>query len=64
MKVSARQLTIHADRGSSMDSEPVALLLADPGVTKAHSRPRVSNDCESQFKTLKYCPSFPARSPA
>jgi putative transposase len=56
------QLTVHADRGSSMASKPVALLLADLGVTKSHSRPRVSNDnpySESQFKTLKYCPSFP-----
>jgi len=60
--VPAGQLTIHADRGSSMASKPVALLLADLGVTKTHSRPRVSNDnpySESQFKTLKYCPSFP-----
>lgn len=61
-RVPAGQLTIHADRGSSMASKPVALLLADLGVTKTHSRPRVSNDnpySESQFKTLKYCPSFP-----
>ncbi len=61
-KVPAKQLTIHADRGSSMASKPVALLLADLGVLKSHSRPRVSNDnpySESQFKTLKYCPSFP-----
>ena len=38
------QLTIHADRGSSMKSKPVAMLLADLGVTKTHSRPHVSND--------------------
>jgi putative transposase len=58
------QLTIHADRGSSMKSKAVAHLLADLGVTKTHSRPYVSNDnpySESQFKTLKYCPGFPAR---
>jgi len=58
------QLTIHADRGSSMRSKPVALLLSDLGVTKTHSRPHVSNDnpySESQFKTLKYRPSFPKR---
>ncbi len=58
------QLTIHADRGSSMRSRPVALLLSDLGVTKTHSRPHVSNDnpfSESQFKTLKYRPSFPKR---
>jgi putative transposase len=58
------QLTLHADRGTSMASKPVALLLADPGVTKTHSRPRCSNDnpySEAQFKTLKYRPEFPDR---
>lgn len=58
------QLTIHADRGSAMTSKSVALLLADLGVTKTHSRPHVSNDnpySEAQFKTLKYRPDFPAR---
>lgn len=58
------QLTIHADRGSSMISQPVALLMADLGVTKTHSRPHVSNDnpySEAQFKTLKYRPDYPAR---
>ncbi|GBE47007.1 integrase core domain protein [bacterium BMS3Bbin12] len=56
------QLTVHADRGSSMTSKAVALLLADLGVTKTHSRPHVSNDnpfSEAQFKTLKYRPGFP-----
>jgi putative transposase len=38
------QLTIHADRGSPMTAKPVALLLAELGVTKSHSRPHVSND--------------------
>jgi len=58
------KLTIHADRGSAMLSKSVALLLADLGVSKTHSRPHVSNDnpfSESQFKTLKYHPEFPAR---
>jgi putative transposase len=57
-------LTIHADRGSSMTSKPVAFLFADLGVTRSHSRPHVSNDnpySESQFKTLKYRPNFPER---
>jgi putative transposase len=57
-------LTVHADRGASMTSKPVAFLLADLGVTKTHSRPHVSNDnpySEAQFKTLKYRPGFPAR---
>jgi putative transposase len=58
------QLTLHADRGSSMASKPVAFLLADLGVTKSHSRPPCSNDnpySEAQFKTLKYRPDFPDR---
>lgn len=62
--IGPNQLTIHADRGSSMKSKPVAFLLADLGVTKTHSRPSVSNDnpfSESQFKTLKYRPEFPSR---
>ena len=57
-------LTIHADRGSAMTSKPVALLLADLGVTRTHGRPHVSNDnpfSEAQFKTLKYRPMFPPR---
>ena len=57
-------LTIHADRGGSMIAKSVALLLADLGVSKTHSRPHVSNDnpySESQFKTLKYHPEFPGR---
>ena len=63
-QISAGQLAIHADRGSSMTSKPVAFLLADLGITQSHSRPHVSNDnpySESQFKTLKYRPDFPAR---
>jgi len=58
------ELTLHADRGSSMTSKPVAFLLAELGVTKTHSRPHVSNDnpySESQFKTMKYRPEFPER---
>ena len=57
-------LTVHADRGSSMTSKPVAFLLADLGVAKTHNRPHTSNDnpySEAQFKTLKYRPTFPAR---
>jgi len=58
------QLTVHADRGSSMKSKPVALLLADLGVLKTHSRPHVCDDnpySESQFRTLKYHSGFPDR---
>ncbi|MGH8898852.1 MAG: IS3 family transposase [Egibacteraceae bacterium] len=62
--VTRDRLTIHADRGTSMASKPVAALLADLGVAKSHSRPHCSNDnpySEAQLKTLKYCPTFPER---
>jgi len=57
------ELTVHADRGIAMRSKMVVHLLADLGVTKTHSRPYTSNDnafSESQFKTMKYRPGFPA----
>lgn len=56
------QLTLHADRGTSMTSKTVAQLLEDLGVTRTHSRPHVSDDnpyIEAHFKTLKYCPAWP-----
>jgi len=58
------ELIIHSDRGSPMKAKSTALLMADLGIIKSHSRPHVSDDnpfSESQFKTLKYCPEFPAR---
>ena len=45
-------------------SNQVAELLNFLGIKRSHSRPHVSNDnpySEAQFKTLKYCPSFPER---
>lgn len=63
-QIKRHQLTVHADRGSSMTSKPVAFLLADLGVLRSHNRPYTSTDnpySESQFKTLKYRPGFPAR---
>ena len=62
--IEPEQLTLHADRGSSMRSKLVAQLLADLGVTKTHSRPYTANDnpySEAQFKTMKYRPDFPDR---
>ncbi|MCC7078196.1 MAG: IS3 family transposase [Acidimicrobiia bacterium] len=58
------QLVIHADRGGPMIAGTVAELLNELGVSKSHSRPRVSNDnpfIESHFKTLKYRPDYPTR---
>ena len=59
------QLTLHADRGTSMTSKPVVQLLVDLGVARSHSRPHVSNYnpySEANFKTFKYSPAFPGRS--
>ena len=56
--------SVHADRGTSMTSKPVAQLLVDLGIARSHSRPHVSNDnpySEAQFKTFKYAPVFPGR---
>ena len=64
MRVHGKPEVIHADRGTSMTSKPVAQLLVDLTITRSHSRPRVSNDnpySESQFKTMKYCPAFPQK---
>lgn len=66
-QIAPGQLTLHADRGTSMTAGPVAFLLADLGITKTHSRPHVRGDnpySESQFKTLKYRPDFPDRFPS
>jgi putative transposase len=60
--IGAEQLTLHADRGSTMTSKSLALLLDDLGVARSHSRPHTSNDnpySEAHFKTLKYEPGFP-----
>ena len=62
--VSPDTLVLHSDRGSAMTSQGTAQLLAQLGVLRSLSRPRVSNDnpfSESQFKTLKYHPGFPKR---
>lgn len=47
-----------------MKAKATALMLADLGGTKSHSRPHTSNDnpfSEAHFKTLKYQPEFPRR---
>jgi putative transposase len=63
-QITPKILTLHADRGTPQRAKPVAFLLADLGITKTHSRPYTSSDnpySESNFKTLKYRPEFPAR---
>ncbi len=58
--------TLHSDRGAPMTSPCTAQLLAQLGITRSLSRPKVSDDhpfSEAQFKTLKYHPGFPGRFP-
>lgn len=62
--INAGQLVIHSDRGSPMVSENVSILLDKLCVARSLGRPSVSDDnpySESQFKTLKYHPTFPER---
>jgi transposase InsO family protein len=56
------ELTLHADRGSSMTSKPVAFLLADLGVTKTHSRPQCLRRQSVLGKPVQD-PQVPARVP-
>jgi putative transposase len=56
------QLILHGDNGGPMRGQPLADLLESLGIERSHSRPRVSNDnafSESQFKTMKYRPTYP-----
>ena len=58
------QLKMPCRPGSSRTSKPVALIMADLGVNKAHGPPYVSDDnpyLESQFRALKYPLGFPER---
>jgi transposase InsO family protein len=63
-KVPPGQLTLHTDRGGPIKAKTTALMLANLGVTKSHSRPHTSNDnpfSEAHLKTLKDQPDFPKR---
>jgi putative transposase len=56
------QLTLHQDRGAPMTAKSFSQLLVDLDILASYSRPRVSDDnpySESQFKTLKYAPTYP-----
>ena len=62
--IQREQLLLHSDRGSPMIAQSLAILLANLGVSKSHSRPHVSDDnpySEAQFRTLKYRPDYPER---
>ena len=55
-------LVLHSDNGAPMKSFTLRAKLDDLGITRSHSRPRVSNDnpySEALFRTVKYCPRWP-----
>jgi len=55
-------LILHSDNGSPMKGASLVETLNKLGVSRSHSRPRVSNDnpyAESIFRTCKYRPDFP-----
>jgi putative transposase len=57
-------LVLHSDNGAPMKSSTLLAKLYEMGVTPSRGRPRVSNDnpySESLFRTLKYCPQWPAQ---
>jgi putative transposase len=57
-------LVLHSDNGAPMKSSTLLAKLYELGVTPSRGRPRVSNDnpySESLFRTLKYCPQWPAQ---
>ena len=57
------QVVIHSDNGSPMKGATLLATFHYLGITSSYSRPSVSNDnpySESLFKTVKYCPYFPA----
>ncbi|MFE0458560.1 DDE-type integrase/transposase/recombinase [Kitasatospora sp. NPDC058965] len=54
--IGQHELTILSDRGAIKTAKSVAVLMADLGVTRSHSRPKISNDnpySEAQYKTIK-----------
>jgi putative transposase len=62
--IKPQQLTIHADRGAVMVAKSLAQLFSDLGIDPSHSRPYTPDDnpfSESQFKTMKYRPTYPDR---
>lgn len=57
-------VTLHNDRGAPMTALGFVDLLAELGIDRSVSRPRVSNDnphSESAFKTVKLQPDYPGR---
>jgi len=63
-KINKFQVTVHSDNGGPMKGATMLATMQKLGVMPSFSRPSVSNDnpySESMFKTIKYCPIFPAK---
>ena len=63
-KISKNQLRVHSDNGGPMKGATMLVTMQWLGVVPSFSRPSVSNDnafSESLFRTLKYCPQYPAK---
>lgn len=63
-EINEKKIIIHADRGPAPRSKTLLQLYSDLTIEPSFSRPHVSNDnpySESQFKTMKYWPSYPDR---
>lgn len=57
-------VVLHSDNGSPMKGSTMLATLQKLGIVPSFSRPSVSDDnpySESLFKTLKYCPQYPAK---
>ena len=51
--IEKHQLALHADRGTSMTSKPVAQLLVDLGVARSHSRPHASSLLARKLRAVR-----------
>lgn len=63
-KSRSQPLILHADNGNAMGAATLESRLAELGVLRSFSKPRVSNDnpySESLFRTVKYRPDYPSR---
>ncbi len=62
-KCAGKKIILHSDNGGPMRSYTLLAKMYDLGGISSYSRPRVSNDnpySESLFRTVKYCPQWPA----
>jgi putative transposase len=63
-RIDKDQLSLHADNGGPMKGATMLVTMQKLGIMPSFSRPSVSNDnpfSESAFKTMKYCPQYPAK---